>query len=509
MPAASPDDDRLDFQLPDFTRVAWVSEAARAVWQPRIAAISRAWPEVEWRSVSDGVRACTLIRQPKQELLASARRWLAHVLEIEQLQIESGDRSSYQNTVQMPKPGQPTVICAALGRRRDVAEFRRAWKKMDDDKLGELFGYPACCRRFFSEVWVRQQRRDTTWAMAAGDRQGSSDRTMVVAGSRSANILWRWMGVRLVPHLPCGFACAATHDLAEKLRRVALDAGYAREYGWIDQILDWSVEWSALHGIAEIKTPILKVISRTDATAGKYVVQRTGSAAYPEEGSRGLHFPYRLPARRPVADSRSYALGLANPTASAEPTPDWYHRDNGFVSRIVMDRLHRPIVTLAQRATRERAGNVIDLGCGNGALLAKICRGGDLTPFGIDCNAAAIEHAKTLQPDHAENFLRGDFFTTGPWADGRRFALAILMIGRLLEVPPEGAQGLMKALRACCEELLVYVYPNWSRQSFGDILSRLGLHGVAGDGERVALVSLSGAPPAQQQFAASASSLNR
>ena len=31
------------------------------------------------------------------------------------------------------------------------------------------------------------------------------------------------------------------------------------------EILSWPVEWSVLHGIAEIKTPIFRVISRSDA----------------------------------------------------------------------------------------------------------------------------------------------------------------------------------------------------------------------------------------------------
>jgi len=32
--------DRLDFVLPDFTRLSWVSEKAREIWEPRITRIN-------------------------------------------------------------------------------------------------------------------------------------------------------------------------------------------------------------------------------------------------------------------------------------------------------------------------------------------------------------------------------------------------------------------------------------------------------------------------------------
>ena len=44
--AATPGDfaeDRLSYVLPDFTRVSWVSDPARHVWEPRIQRIGAAW----------------------------------------------------------------------------------------------------------------------------------------------------------------------------------------------------------------------------------------------------------------------------------------------------------------------------------------------------------------------------------------------------------------------------------------------------------------------------------
>jgi hypothetical protein len=482
--------DPLDFRLPEFTRTAWTSEAARETWAPRIAAIAVAWAETEWRSVAAGVRACALVRLPEALLLEAAARWHACGLDVEPLRLEAGARGAYQSVARPATGGAAPIICAGVGRRKDLRALRKAWDTADHDRLGALLGYPPCCRAFFEAVWVRDGCLDTTWAMALNTDATVADRTIEVSGPPSGNILWRWMGVRLVPHLPCAFDCEATEAFAEQLRHVGVEAGFGEAYAWMHEVLAWPVEWSALHGIAEIRTPILKVSTRSDATAGKYVVRRPG-AQYPAEGGRGLSFPYQSPRRRQVADARAYRAGLSNPIETAAPLEDWRHLDNGFSSRISMDRLHAPIVALARRATEGLSGKVIDLGCGNGALLAKICEGrGDLIPFGVDRNPDAIRNAQSVHADRPGAFRRGEVFDAGGWGRERPFTLAILMLGRLLERPPEQAQALLSDLRNACNNVLLYVYPGWSKDSFASLLTQAGIRPAYIDDEnRVALLS--------------------
>jgi hypothetical protein len=93
--------------------------------------------------------------------------------------------------------------------------------------------------------------------------------------SPKGNILGRWLGVRAVPHLPCRFDCGPTVEFAESL--LGRGQGCADEVDWLEEILSWSVEWSALHGIAGIKFPVLTVSTRTDATPWKYTVRLQGS----------------------------------------------------------------------------------------------------------------------------------------------------------------------------------------------------------------------------------------
>jgi hypothetical protein len=150
-------------------------------------------------------------------------------------------------------------------------------------------------------------------------------------------------------------------------------------------MLRWPVEWSALHGIAEIKTPVVKISTRTDATPQKYTVRYLGDR-YPEIGVQGLTFPYKQPAKRKVSDSQQYKAGLENPIQTIDGDYkrfEWYFRDNGFSSGYAMDISHQSILNLACSCLSQSSGRILDLGCGNGVLLHKIwfnhqnCSSGD------------------------------------------------------------------------------------------------------------------------------------
>jgi hypothetical protein len=129
-----------------------------------------------------------------------------------------------------------------------------------------------------------------------------------------------------------------------------------------------------------------------------------------------------------------------------------------------MDRLHRPIVTLARRELEGVTGNVIDLGCGNGMLLKRICEArAGLIPHGIEINASVFPHIERVLPGGGGRFRQGDMFSPEVLPQDTDFVLAILMVGRLLEVSPERAYILMKWLRAHASGLLFYFYPVWSK----------------------------------------------
>jgi hypothetical protein len=203
-----------------------------------------------------------------------------------------------------------------LGSTQDVADFHAALEADDQGAVAGLLGYPTCCYEAYRRVWIEQGLTDTTWSIAvASSAAADGSRVAEIEGPPQTNVLWRPMGACAVSHPPCRLDCRASVALVDGCIALGREAGYEAEMDWLLEILSWPAEWSALHGIAEIKTPVLKVSTRTDATAHKYVVKRQGTS-YPAEGVQGLAFPYRTPAAPLVTGSGGFRRGLENPIES-------------------------------------------------------------------------------------------------------------------------------------------------------------------------------------------------
>jgi hypothetical protein len=373
----------------------------------------------------------------------------------------SGVSGGYANTSTAARIGEPFEYRVALGALPHVAALKRAIDAGDDETMGRLLGFPDCCIAAFRATWVDDHCVDTTWAMAVRTVAPQGRVIDVPAATPfHTNILWRWMGVRAVPHLPCSFTCASTVAFASRLLSLGRELGYGDEMAWIEEILNWPVAWSALHGIAEIKTPVLKASTRTDATAHEFLVRKPGDRL-PAEAARGLVFPFRSPERSGVTQSVSFRRGFAAPIASETQPPAWYAPDNGFNTRAAMDEAHRPIVELALETLGE-SGAVLDLGCGNGALLKKIAdaRSG-IIPFGVEMDETKLAHACELQPAFAANFIAGNMFEGVPLDAETVYSLVLLMPGRLLEVDERAAARLLDWLRGHVVHLIVYAYGEW------------------------------------------------
>lgn len=455
--------DRLGFELPEFTRTVWVNDRAREVWGPRLTRIRNAWLAIEWLAVAAGVRKCCITFATPEDFLTRGVEWARLGLNSLPVELQGVRHYSYAGRSAAFEPGKPFVFRFVVGAPQDVVAFHDAYQASDEKAIAAFLGYPTCCYELYRRVWVEEGLCDTTWPMAVATKApAEGERTIEVEGPPESNILWRWMGVRAVSHLPCSFHCEATVALGKKLLDVGRRAGYAEEMDWVLEVLRWPVEWSALHGIAEIKTPIMKVSTKTDATARKYVVQRRGDS-YPAEGAQGLQFPYQMPDRFHLTDSRGFKQGLLNPLPLVEAPPEGYATDNGFASVQSMDQAHQPIVTLAAGTLSETGGNILDLGCGNGVLLKKIWEANArVVPFGVEPRSERVAHARQLLPHFADNFFVGSMFDEAQvWADDRRFALALLMPGRFLEIEPDRGARLKRFLKERCDRILVYAYGDW------------------------------------------------
>lgn len=309
MPDVFPFDERLNFALPNFLRLSWVSDRAREVWTPRLKRIIAAWGLMERESVLHGVRKCALEKSSLQRGEFGNEGTLRRFVVLK-LDAETDERSAMEGngvTVLSDKASH-----FAIGDSSCVQELQSAWLAQDHDRIGRLLGYPPCCTQAFCERYATGNFGDPIWpiSIVSGSSKERSERHVEIeAGSLSCNIFWRSLGIRSVPHLPCRFDCECTAELSKSFFDLAARLGLRLEMEWLMELLSWPVEWTALHGIAEIKTPILKISTTTDATARKLTACWIGSS-YPDEGTRAIRFPYQIPPRLAATESPAYQRGL-------------------------------------------------------------------------------------------------------------------------------------------------------------------------------------------------------
>ncbi|HKX45196.1 MAG TPA: hypothetical protein VJP77_00630 [Planctomycetota bacterium] len=307
--------DALDIALPEFLRTTWVSDAARAAWEPKIRRCAETWQRLEWLAAVEGIRPCAVVTVTAEQLVERGdvgRRGFVHL----PLECLGGAGGAVL--------GGELRYRAVVATLENAHRFRVAFEEGDDVTLGDLLGCPPCCRESFRSAWVDLGLQDPTWPIAQRstsphapedrDAPGSSTpaRTLDIQGPPFGNILWRWIGLRLVPHLPCRADCGSTAEIGSAIAELAGREGLGAEHDCLLEMLQWPVEWSALHGIAEIRTPILKFVVPTDGTKNKYTVRWQGTRR-PAESGRGLDFPYAAPARRKVTASPEFQKGLENP----------------------------------------------------------------------------------------------------------------------------------------------------------------------------------------------------
>jgi hypothetical protein len=201
MPPSPPSFDYLDFVLPAFVRIAWTSDTARQVWLPRFQAVIRACAKTELVASAFGIRKCAFVLISDKDFPELEPFWQSRGL-----------------TALKLKP-QPEIALAAplpyaVGSAQEVKTFEEAWNAQNPDHMGELLGYPTCCRDSFQKHCISGKQLDPLFTMAdTGLRPSDTKPVFEVSGPIFTNVLWKPIGIRVVPHLPCRFDCDATCSL--------------------------------------------------------------------------------------------------------------------------------------------------------------------------------------------------------------------------------------------------------------------------------------------------------
>ena len=351
--------------------VQWAA-GARSEWEPILRAAQAAWSELELVSVSERLRPSALIH-----------------LEASEVSRAGADCARARLTLSILERATDGTFRAAVHAPGLAAEWYRAWAESDHDAIGRMLGFPDCCRAFFARAWAGTKDRDVTPAMGSVD------------GPWQANTMLRWLGVRLVPHLPCSADCAQTVASADAY--LAMGARVGVDVAPLETLLRLPVTHDALNGVLIVSTPHFRFMaggSRDRFTASRHAASRV---------------------------------------------PDVW-TDNGFGSMAAMDRAHAVVMDVAGEVR-----SALDLGAGDGRILWRLARlGGGFV--GIESDPGRVErgnqrHGKlvSLVAARIENAdLSG------------QYDAVFLMPGRLLEMESAQADRIRAALVG--RRLVLYAY---------------------------------------------------
>lgn len=407
--------ERLDFKIPEFVRVAWVSKRAETVWAPIISRLANFFIELEQLTLKEGYRTAIIQHINYRDLASESKAWLAFDKIVIPLSIVNVV-DSYRSATAIFNPNEPSQFRCAITSPKLAGEFARVHDVENWNEVGVALGYPECCRKFFMKHWVEEKWFDTTYPMSHNWDDGSC-----YPGN---NILLRWIGVRLVSHLPCSFGCEATKQIAEQNIKIAQRLGFKKEIAWLQEMLNWPIEWSSLHGIAIIATPVFKIVTATDALSEKAVVRLSGNS-YPEEAGSGNEFPFK--------EIHTVKLTIKD---------NW--TANGFKDEAAQNYAHQLILDSIGMAEL-KPKTILDLGCGNGLLLKKLAMKYEATTFGIDSDP-------TKNPDYAGDIHK--FFYES------QYDLVLVSKARIDE-DKEGWKCIFNRLTSVnCKHLLIYDYTN-------------------------------------------------
>lgn len=412
--------------LPDFTRWQWAGTTERAWFKPKFEAASRAFLQVERWSVADGVRPAAWQFIPITEMV-DVTNW-GHKNGVLVLPTSAVTLSDGYATMSTPN-GTPNALRCVLVR---PDRFKDALPFQGDERIGELLGFPACCRQAFATTWGQNQVDSTFEQLATSNGQPFFWQN---------SSLLRWVGIRMVPHMPCHYGCEASRDLGQALYDVGCWHGYREEMDTIKDALNWPVRVSRLFGIMELTTPALKITTRSDWTPTEEVATRTDGAKY------------------------------------SAPKKEWW-QDNGFTDPWAMKRVHELLsTTVADRINEHFALmnfiRVTDLGCGDGRLMRLIkSKSKHVLAGGIDTNAAAIGRVPMLS---------GKFHTgriqDGAWATPPNLPqVALINPIRLIEMS-DTERGYTLDRLADIPLIFVYTYSD-IKEPLEDLAKRAGMRPV-------------------------------
>jgi hypothetical protein len=145
------------------------------------------------------------------------------------------------------------------------------YRRQDVESPEASLGYPACCQRWFAEVFpsILDPVWQWAWSGLANTEFEREESSISLQPSPYLNPMLRYASIRFSPHIPCSTDCKDSTELAKKMRGLM----NPETAGWIEQLLSEPIEWSCYRGIAIITTKQFRIIVGSNPTKLNYIVR--------------------------------------------------------------------------------------------------------------------------------------------------------------------------------------------------------------------------------------------
>ncbi len=278
--------------VPPKVRMSWVSESARQKWEVRLEKLQGMMEEMTVHAAS--------VFAPGAPANRCAVRLVAEAnfLQLREMAVAQGRAAALLPAQALPRGirarSRETASGVFLaGTEESVLRAKAAWESGNLQAFQALIDLPGCCLR-------------RAWQVDPGS-VGASHAAVDLPTSIPVHTLLAPLGISVLPIEPCSFDCPWALEAAAQWLELAAARGYASESGWLRECFSWSISWSELHGVTEVKTPLFRMCFQSPSKAGSRLIRRIGTAAEVDGGARGLSFPYLPPPRQP----RLVEIGVA------------------------------------------------------------------------------------------------------------------------------------------------------------------------------------------------------
>lgn len=282
------------FRIPAFSRIIWTSAAARKRYADLISRASALVQELEVLAVASKQRRCAWQQVPEKDFVWLSTRWLSMGLSVLPVKLV-GASQGFAHYHEPPSKEGPNNVCVIIAQKySDAVDYRLAFEMGDHEKQGFFLGFPECCSKFFARSWA-DGYIDPIWQSAlASEISEKEDKRLRIKKHPYSNSMLRYIGIRFGFHIACSFACKET--IAQISERIKL-VGAKEVLKVFEDLLSMPMSWDCLAGVAIIRTPIFQILTSSNRSADRYLVEADGDFI-PENASRGCVWPYTIEVKK-------------------------------------------------------------------------------------------------------------------------------------------------------------------------------------------------------------------